>query len=391
MNLFDTATQHYHELPSTDPVLIYTCGITPYDSAHLGHIFTFMTYDLVQRYLEDQGRQVRLVRNITDVDEPIFVKARELGVPYQTLASQETDSFQKTLQALSFRPAYAEPKASDYIDEMAVAVDKLLESGYAYRLDDDIYFDVSKMPSFGSFSGLSERLQLAFMRRRGGDPGRAGKRQPLDFLLWRGIKDQADLAAWETPLGRGRPGWHIECSVMAESLLGSPLTIHGGGNDLIYPHHECEIAQSLSLGHAEMATRWVHVAPISYLGEKMSKSLGNLVFAKELLEHYEAPAIRLSLLHYHYRTGGEWNPEYLEEATLQVKALRALSDNVSEVLASQLLDGIRSALADDLDSHAILHSIEDFIAQASIAHGADAHGKGTATLHKALALLGLFL
>lgn len=360
MKLFDTRLQQYVDFLPSKTVNIYTCGITPYDSAHLGHIFTFMTYDLLQRRLEDIGHEVRLVRNITDIDEPIFKKADELGVDYAKLAEEETAAFQKVLKELDFRPAYGEPRASEYIQQMSQAVEKLLTLNNAYRLDDDIYFDISSIPTFGKFSGYSERLMHAFMRRRGGDPERVGKRNALDFLLWRGITNAADKAAWDTKLGRGRPGWHIECSVMASELLGMPLDLHGGGDDLIFPHHECELAQSVALGNLKFVNTWMHVAPILYAGEKMSKSLGNLVFAKDLLVNHSAATIRLSLMKYHYRTGGEWQPEFLDEAAALLRGLDAAEQVCTPKSAARLLNKVRQALDNDLDTHQILHALEDF-------------------------------
>ncbi|MDB5175193.1 MAG: cysteinyl-tRNA synthetase [Candidatus Saccharibacteria bacterium] len=323
-----------------------------------------MTYDLLQRRLEDLGHEVRLVRNITDVDDPIFKRATELGLDYTQLASEETASFQSVMELLHFRPAYAEPLASSYIDQMAAAVQKLLDVGVAYSLEDDIYFDVSSDPAFGTFSGFSERLQLAFMKRRGGDPARPGKRAPLDFLLWHGVTDPADPAVWESVVGRGRPGWHIECSVMAHELLGTPFDIHGGGDDLIFPHHECEVAQSKALGQPQLAKHWMHVAPLLYLGEKMSKSLGNLIFAKDLLDNHAPNVIRLALLRYHYRTGGEWQPEFLEEAAELHAGLQKALLTCSESAASELLESIRRALDDDLDTHQIYHALHNFAASA---------------------------
>ena len=363
MKLFDTPSQHYIDFQPAQTVSIYTCGITPYDSAHLGHVFTFQTYDLLQRRLEDKGHEVRLVRNITDVDEPIYRKAAELGIPYTVLAEQETALFQSVLTQLNFRPAFAEPRASQYISQMAAAVGSLLTNGHAYRLGDDIYFDVLVTPgetAFGGFCGFSERLQLAFMRQRGGDPDRVGKHNPLDFLLWRGVPDSVDPAAWTTELGRGRPGWHIECSVMASELLGTPFDLHGGGDDLIFPHHECEIAQSKALRQPVLAKYWLHVAPILYAGEKMSKSLGNLVFAKDLLAHHSAATIRLSLMKYHYRTGGEWQPEFLEEAKALLTTIMSAEQVCSAAAADRLQLEVRAALDDDLDTHRIMHALEDF-------------------------------
>jgi L-cysteine:1D-myo-inositol 2-amino-2-deoxy-alpha-D-glucopyranoside ligase len=383
MKLFDTLTKDYQEFQPGKMVSIYTCGITPYDSAHLGHILTFMTYDLLQRRLEDLGHEVRLVRNITDVDEPIFQRAHQLGIPYTELAENEITDFQSVMHKLNFRPAYEEPRASEYIQSMADAVEKLLNSGHSYRLEKDVYFDTKKLPSFGSFSGFSKDLQLKFMKRRGGDPDRPGKHQPLDFLLWRGISDPKDKAAWESPLGRGRPGWHIECSVMADSLLGTPFDLHGGGTDLIFPHHECEIAQSTALGQSVLAHHWAHVAPLSYLGEKMSKSLGNLVFAADILKDYEPAALRLSLLHYHYRTGGEWQPELLITATDMLQRLR--TTDIGLVRATKMLEQVRAALDDDIDTHQIVHSLSDCL----ITPPATETGDGRATVNKVLELLGL--
>ncbi|MBC7546620.1 cysteine--tRNA ligase [Candidatus Saccharibacteria bacterium] len=362
MRLFDTAQKQYIDFTPTGVASIYTCGITPYDSAHLGHILTFMTYDLLQRRLEDTGLEVRLVRNITDVDEPIYKKAAELGVDYRDLAAQETELFQKVLRQLNLRPAYAEPKASEYIGEMAAAVKTLVDNNYGYKLDEDIYFDTTKLASFGSFSGFSDRLLHNFMAVRGGDPMRLGKRSPLDFLLWRGISDLNDPAAWDSVIGRGRPGWHIECTVMAEANLGTPFDLHGGGDDLIFPHHECEIAQSIGLGQAQMARHWMHIAPLLYAGEKMSKSLGNLVFAKDLLTTYEPAVIRLALMRYHYRTGGEWQPEFLDHADELWTRLQIAGSICSPVSAQSLLNELQIALDDDLDTHRIIHALEEFAA-----------------------------
>lgn len=388
MKLFDTPTQQYVDFKPEPITGIYTCGITPYDSAHLGHIFTFQNYDLLQRRLEDQGHEVRLVRNITDVDEPIYKKAASLGITYTELAETETALFQAVLCQMHFRVPFAEPRASQYIDQMAEAVGQLLNQGTAYRLADDIYFDTTQDPAFGSFSGFSDRLQHAFMHKRGGDPERVGKRHPLDFLLWRGVPDPSDLAAWNTDLGRGRPGWHIECSVMASELLGTPFAIHGGGDDLVFPHHECEIAQSKALGQRQLARLWLHVAPILYAGEKMSKSLGNLVFAKDLLKTHSAATIRLSLMKYHYRTGGEWQPEFLDEAAELLEQFAAAETVCSAVSADVLLAEVRAALDDDLDNHRIMHALQDFAAAPA---GASRDDAAVATVGRVRDLLGLIV
>lgn len=355
MQLFDYANQKLIPVEFGKTVRIYICGITPYDSAHLGHVFTFMTYDLLQRYLESKGHTVQMVRNITDVDEPIYKRAARNGEPYTVLAARETALFQDVMHSLNMRVPFAEPKASEYIDQMADAVVQLLESEHAYRLGNgDIYFDVSTYADFGKKSALSDRLKTNFMRDRGGDPDRADKRNPMDFLLWKAINDPTDEAAWDSPIGRGRPGWHIECSVMSTALLDTPLDIHGGGLDLIFPHHACEIAQSESLGIQPFVREWMYVAPIVYKGEKMSKSLGNLVFAKDLLAKYPPAVIRMALMKYHYRTAGEWRPELLDEMQECYALLQRAAAAPSGPDPAQWLNEFNAAFENDLDMPEIL-------------------------------------
>jgi len=380
MRFFDTRTKDFVDFtPEHKKVTMYVCGITPYDSAHLGHIFTFMTYDLLQRRLEDLGYEVQVVRNITDVDEPIFAKASENNEHYTELARREIESFQEIMRTLNFREPDTEPLASDYITEMAAAVERLLKTGNAYRLDNDIYFDVSTFPSFGSFSGLPEKLALSFMRERGGDPERPGKRHPLDFLLWRGITDSNDPAAWESPVGYGRPGWHIECSVMSSHLLNTPIDIHGGGMDLIFPHHECELTQSESLGQKPFVKNWLHVAPLLLDGEKMSKSLGNLIFAQDLLKVASPAAVRLVMLNYHYRLGGEWRREWWHEALDTEKQMQLLLDAPDTKRITGLPAKVRNALDDNLDTPAVLAAIRSHTAT----------GGSTSELKDALNLVGI--
>lgn len=384
MRFYDTAQKGLVEFtPEGSTIRIYVCGITPYDAAHLGHIFTFMTYDLLQRRLEDLGNKVRLVRNITDVDEPIYQRAAENGEPYTELAARETKAFQEVMNRLNFRAPLAEPLASEYISQMADAVSQLLKKKYAYRLDGDIYFDVSTYPKFGTESGLPKKLQRAFMASRGGDPDRPGKRNKLDFLLWKGITDKSDLAAWDTPVGYGRPGWHIECSVMASELLGTPLDIHGGGMDLIFPHHAAEIAQSEALGHQPFACHWLHVAPLLMHGEKMSKSLGNLEFAGDLLHTGNPAALRLALLHYHYRVGGEWRPGVWKIAQKLEADLGRVLQRDKGPSGATLLEAVRAALDDNLDTPKVFQLLSDF------AHHPGNDPASSKGLKQTLALLGI--
>lgn len=358
LRLTDTATNSLLDFKPAHQVNMYVCGITPYDSAHLGHILTFLTYDLLQRRLEDIGHEVRLVRNITDVDEPIYQRAAENNEAYTDLAARESAEFQSVMSRLNFLPAAAEPRASEYIAEMAAAVSELLEDGFAYKLADDIYFDVSKANDYGGFAGFGETLLVKLAADRGGDPDREGKRNRLDFLLWKGISDQHDPAAWDTALGRGRPGWHIECSVMSHALLGMPFDIHGGGSDLVFPHHESEIAQAYGLGRKQVANVWLHVAPLMLYGEKMSKSLGNLVFAKDLLADYEPSVIRLAFMHYRYNIGGEWRPCFLQESVVLLERLRTVLPKLPHERLDAIVEDLRDSLDDDLDVSRGIHLLD---------------------------------
>ena len=333
-----------------DEVRLYICGITPYDSAHLGHAFTFLTYDVLQRYLEQTGKSVKIVRNITDVDEPIYVRARQLRVHYMDLANEETAKFQNVMAKLNIKTPFAEPRASDYIEKMAIAIQQLLDNDKAYRLKNgDIYYAVAKDPKFGKQSHLSKHLQQAFMANRGGDPGRADKNHPFDFLLWKAIDDPADPAQWASVVGNGRPGWHIECTVMSSDILGVPFDLHGGGMDLIFPHHEAESAQARGLGHPVLAHHWMHVAPMSHYGENMSKSLGNLVFVADLLEKYDADVIRLALLGYHYRVGGEWVASRIDDAKLHMHILQHARSLACGVDPAPYLKRFYDLLEDDFN------------------------------------------
>ena len=387
MRLHDTASRSLVQVsdpvpdgtaPGSRPFTMYVCGVTPYDAAHLGHGFTFLTFDLIRRRVQDLGRPVKLVRNITDVDEPLYVKAAELGVHFLELARSEERRMQSALGRLGLIPPEAEPRASEHMDDIVAMVEALLAAGAAYELDGDIYFDVSAAPRYGEVSNYPAKLMTKFAAARGGDPQRPGKRQPLDFLLWRAITDEGDPARWQTSLGAGRPGWHIECSVMASKHLGAGIDVHGGGADLIFPHHECEQAQSVAAGQVPFVRAWVHVGPMLMGGEKMSKSLGNLVFVDELLQDHSPAAIRLALMRYHYRSGGEWRPEFLDDGEELAGRLRKATAGVTrEEAAAQptgrLLAEVRAALDDNLDAPRCLEVLQARLSGPSARdHAADA-------------------
>ena len=282
MRLYDTAQRKVVPFEPGPNVSMYVCGITPYDSTHLGHAATYLTYDIVIRRLEELGHEVRMVRNVTDVDDSILPKARELGVHYLDLAASEIARFHADMDALEMRPAVAEPRATDAIDGIIELVAELLERGHAYISEGSVYFDVSTFPRYGELSHYSADHMLELARERGGNPDDPNRRAPLDFVLWQ--PSLADEPVWTAPFGAGRPGWHIECSAMSMAEHGPTLDLHGGGTDLIFPHHECEIAQSESVTGEPFVRHWMHSAMVDYEGEKMSKSLGNLVFISDLLK-----------------------------------------------------------------------------------------------------------
>src|SRR5271154_6238700 len=270
MRLFDTRKNEVVPFEPGPIVKMYTCGITPYDAAHLGHAYTYLAYDVLQRRLRDMGHQTQCVRNITDVDDDILRKARELGVHYLDLAAEEMARFDQDMRALGLLPAFSEPRATSAIPDILGFIGMVLHSGHAYQAGGAVYFDVSSFDRFGQIAHLSRPEMLELAAERGGNPGDPHKRDPLDFILWQ--PSRPDEPAWESLWGPGRPGWHIECSALALRELGLTIDLHGGGSDLIFPHHECETAQSESATGEPFVRHWMHVGMVNYQGEKMSKS-----------------------------------------------------------------------------------------------------------------------
>jgi L-cysteine:1D-myo-inositol 2-amino-2-deoxy-alpha-D-glucopyranoside ligase len=369
MRLYDTARRAVVAFEPPPMVRMYVCGITPYDSTHLGHAATYLTYDLLIRRLEDLGHEVRMVRNITDVDDSILPKARELGVPYLELAEAETARFHSDMAALEMRPPVAEPRATESVLRIVELVARLLESGHAYLTAGTAYFDVSTFPEFGKLSHYSQDQMVRLARARGGNPDDPHRRHPLDFVLWQ--PSLADEPAWRAPFGVGRPGWHIECSAMAMHEHGETLDLHGGGTDLIFPHHECEIAQSEALTGKPFVRHWMHSAMVNYEGEKMSKSLGNLVFVSDLLKIADPRAIRLALMRHHYRSGFEWYDTDIEDATAMLHRLLAAAGAAGGPDPAPFAARVRAALDDDLDAPKALEALDD-LASAILSGGGDA-------------------
>jgi L-cysteine:1D-myo-inositol 2-amino-2-deoxy-alpha-D-glucopyranoside ligase len=353
VKLYDTARRAVVDFSPGPEVLMYTCGITPYDATHLGHAFTFISYDVLMRRLIDKGHTVKCVRNVTDVDDPLFAKARELGVHYLDLAAGEEARFEADMKALNALEVYSTPRASSAISDIRGFIGMVIDRGFAYESGGSVYFDVSKFPQFGSVSHYDEATMIAYAKERGGNVEDPNKRNPLDFVLWH--PSLPDEPSWDTLWGAGRPGWHIECSALALRELGTTIDLHGGGSDLIFPHHECERAQSEAATGVPFARHWMHVAMVSMDGHKMSKSRGNLVFVDKLRTMHDPRAIRLGLIEHHYRVEWEWDDE------LMARNERRLSTWRSAASASDasLLSDVRAALDDDLDTPRAVSLIDD--------------------------------
>ena len=322
MQLYDTARRAVVPFEPDELVTMYTCGITPYDATHIGHAAVYVTYDVLQRRLRDRGHHTHCVRNVTDVDDDILAKARELGVHYLDLAAAETARFQADMDALDVLPCWSEPRATSAIADIRGFIGMVLDRGHAYEAGEAVYFDVGSFDRFGQVGQLSRARMLELAAERGGNPDDPNKRDPLDFVLWQPSGD--DEPAWESLWGPGRPGWHIECSALALRELGTTIDLHGGGTDLIFPHHECETAQSEAATGEQFVRHWMHHAMVKMDGRKMSKSLGNLVFVSELLKEWDARSIRLVLVRHHYRHSWEWDDGLLEDADQRLKAWTAV-------------------------------------------------------------------
>ena len=348
MKLYDTAKQETVEFAPNPTVLMYTCGITPYDATHLGHAFTFISYDVLQRRLIDMGHQVKCVRNVTDVDDPLFAKARELGVHYLDLAAGEEARFESDMTALNALPVHSTPRASSAIPDIRGFIGMVIDRGFAYESGGSVYFDVEKFPQFGSVSHYSRETMIALARERGGNVDDPHKRNPLDFVLWH--PSASDEPSWDTMWGAGRPGWHIECSALALRELGTTIDLHGGGSDLIFPHHECERAQSEAATGQPFVKHWMHVAMVSMDGHKMSKSRGNLVFVDKLRTQHDPMAIRLGLIEHHYRTEWEWDDGLMARNETRLSNWKSAAQVGSSLGDVGLLADVRTALDNDLDT-----------------------------------------
>ena len=355
MRIYDTAQGSIVPFQPGPLVTLYSCGITPYDSAHLGHAQVYLAFDILQRRLRDLGHETRCVRNVTDVDDDILRKARELGVHYLDLAAEEIARFDSDMAALGLIAAWSEPRATSAIAEILTLIGVVLDADRAYQAGGAVYFDVTRFPRFGEVSHFDEATMLELAAQHGGFPDDPNKRHPLDFVLWQ--PSLPDEPSWESRWGPGRPGWHIECSALALRELGETIDVHGGGRDLVFPHHECEAAQSESVTGTTFVRHWLHVGLVGLGGTKMSKSLGNLVFVGDLLKEWEPAAVRVALLHHHYRPDWEWTAEDMPRAARRLEAWRSVGIH-DDGSGERALEEVRSFLDDDLDTPGALGALD---------------------------------
>jgi L-cysteine:1D-myo-inositol 2-amino-2-deoxy-alpha-D-glucopyranoside ligase len=378
---------------------MYVCGITPYDAAHLGHARTYVAFDVLRRVLLDTGRAVHHVQNVTDVDDPLLERAAATGEDWRHLARRQTELFAEQMERLAVLPPQTFLAVTEVMDRIGAVVAELVRCGAGYHVPvpgdgagpGDVYFDVGSDPSFGSVSGLDEATMIGLSAERGGDPDRAGKRHPLDPLLWRARRPGEP--SWAVAgLPEGRPGWHVECVAIALDHLGMGFDVQGGGSDLAFPHHEMGASHARVLtGKHTYARAYVHAGMVGLEGEKMSKSRGNLVFAHEVLDGGLDPAaLRVALLSHHYRADWSWTDGLARESTVRVERWRAAVSRSEGPAAERLLADLRAALADDLATPAALAAVDAWADAQLTAGGPDPQAPGTA--RDALdALLGIRL
>ncbi|HYM52456.1 MAG TPA: cysteine--tRNA ligase [Candidatus Dormibacteraeota bacterium] len=329
------------------PVGLYVCGVTPYDTGHLGHAFTYVSFDVLHRYLEYLGHDVVYVQNLTDVDDDMLRRAREIGEDYLALGNRHVTTFLTEMAALNWLPPDHLPRATQHVPQMQDLITRLLERDHAYAAEGHVYFSIDSWPSYGALSRLPREAMLPLANERGNVPEMPGKRDPLDFVLWQ--PSLPDEPWWPSAWGPGRPGWHIECSAMSITYLGPRFEIHGGGQDLIFPHHESEIAQSEgATGQAPFVAWWMHAGMLRYRGEKMSKSLGNLVLVRDLLRSWPGDAIRHYLIAHHYRAELDFDETVLEASAVAAARLRLACRLAEE------LEPLAPALADPAAVHPLV-------------------------------------
>jgi L-cysteine:1D-myo-inositol 2-amino-2-deoxy-alpha-D-glucopyranoside ligase len=357
----DTATSSSVTTRPDGPARLYVCGITPYDATHLGHAATYVAFDLLNRAWRSAGHEVVYVQNVTDVDDPLLERAAKVGVDWVELAERETELFRQDMAALRVLPPDHYVGAVESIPLVIDLIGRLEKTGAVYRVEDDLYFSVSADPAFGEESGWTREQMLEIYPERGGDPDRPGKKDPLDCVVWRGRREGEP--SWDSPFGPGRPGWHVECTAIAQEHLGGAFDVQGGGRDLVFPHHE------MCAGHAQVAVPGVpfaqvysHGGMVGYDGEKMSKSRGNLVFVSALRNSDVDPmAIRLALMRHHYRADWEWTDAELWRAVDDLERWRRAIAVGGGAPAGPVVEEVLAALADDLDAPRALAAVDAWV------------------------------
>lgn len=363
MRLYNSKTQTTEDIPlRISGITLYVCGITPYDTTHIGHAFTYTAYDQLIRYLEMKGIPVRYAQNVTDIDDDILKKAKETGEDWRELGNRWTDHYIDDMIALNVRPPDYFPHATDVIAEIIHSVEELIRAGVAYVKNGNVYYEVSRYPEFGQLSHLPHREMLPVANERGNRPDDPNKRDPLDFVLWQA--QAPGEPTWESSWGPGRPGWHIECSTMATKFLGKTVDIHGGGLDLCFPHHECEIAQVKPfLGQDPYVRYWMHTAMVGYQGEKMSKSLGNLVMVDKLMHIYSPDALRLYLGSHHYREAWSYSEKDLQKfqelANSLSQAVRVENGKNAPLNPAKYSREFNESMENDLGTPGAVHALQE--------------------------------
>jgi L-cysteine:1D-myo-inositol 2-amino-2-deoxy-alpha-D-glucopyranoside ligase len=389
--LTNSKTNRKEEVVARDTYRMYVCGITPYDATHLGHAATYLTFDLINRYLRATGSNVKYVQNITDIDDPLLERANRDNVDWQTLATSQIDLFRADMVNLRVIPPNHYIGAVEAIDLVTASISSLEKAGTIYPIGDDLYFKNYSSPEFGKLSHLSKDEMAAIFSERGGNPTLQGKIDPLDCLVW--MAQRPNEPGWPSVHGTGRPGWHIECTAIALKYLepdqsqSTSIDIQGGGSDLIFPHHEMCASQAHVLTGKELAATYVHSAMIGLDGEKMSKSKGNLVFVSKLIHAGVDPmVIRFALISQHYRTDRMWSDEVLIDATRRVARIRQAFALPNVGQTQNVISCLINALSQDLDTPTAIAALEDW---AEISILGDGGGDSQALASALDALLGL--
>ena len=393
LNLTNSASGKKESIGRKQLYRMYVCGITPYDATHLGHAATYLTFDLINRYLTASGSEVRYVQNITDIDDPLLERAKRDGVDWTDLAHQQIDLFRSDMINLRVIPPAHYIGAVDAIPLVTDAIEKLSSKDSIYSVEHDLYFKVHADAQFGQRSHLSQQKMMEIFAERGGDPTRVGKIDPLDCLVW--MSQRPNEPGWPSPFGTGRPGWHIECTAIAIKYLEpSPseealIDIQGGGSDLIFPHHEMCAAQAQMLAGKPLASTYVHAGMIGLDGEKMSKSKGNLVFVSKLVAAGRDPmAIRWALMKDHYRQDRMWTDELLVAAESELIALRSCLAQNDVAPTSDLIEKIVDALSDDLNTKGVISVLNTWVERTQLG---DTGGDAQSLVRALDALLGIKL